>query len=87
MTFTTSESRLTLLILRGVSIANSSVASRFGNFIGEEVGSEEASERGPDAGDYGYGDDISEAPAPTGQELMEIDGQSSRRAPEATPSS
>ncbi|KAJ0336817.1 hypothetical protein COL922a_007506 [Colletotrichum nupharicola] len=44
----------------------------FGNFIGEDVGSEEASERGVDA-DY-YGDDASEAPAPTGQELMEIDG-------------
>ncbi|KAF6820758.1 elongation factor Tu GTP binding domain-containing protein [Colletotrichum sojae] len=46
----------------------------FGNFIGEDVGSEEASERGVDAGDYIYGDDASEAPAPTGQELMEIDG-------------
>ncbi|OLN82861.1 Pre-mRNA-splicing factor cwf10 [Colletotrichum chlorophyti] len=44
----------------------------FGNFIGEDVGSEEASERGAD-GDYVYGDDASEAPAPTGQELMEID--------------
>ncbi|KAK7460051.1 elongation factor Tu GTP binding domain-containing protein [Colletotrichum acutatum] len=45
----------------------------FGNFIGEDVGSEEASERGAE-GDYVYGDDASEAPAPTGQELMEIDG-------------
>ncbi|KAK0379289.1 elongation factor Tu GTP binding domain-containing protein [Colletotrichum limetticola] len=44
----------------------------FGNFIGEDVGSEEASERGAE-GDYVYGDDASEAPAPTGQELMEID--------------
>ncbi|KAJ3949469.1 uncharacterized protein N0V96_000587 [Colletotrichum fioriniae] len=44
----------------------------FGNFIGEDVGSEEASERGVE-GDYVYGDDASEAPAPTGQELMEID--------------
>ncbi|TDZ20517.1 Pre-mRNA-splicing factor cwf10 [Colletotrichum orbiculare MAFF 240422] len=43
----------------------------FGNFIGEDVGSEEASERGV-GGDYVY-DDASEAPAPTGQELMEID--------------
>ncbi|OHE92697.1 elongation factor Tu GTP binding domain-containing protein [Colletotrichum orchidophilum] len=46
----------------------------FGNFIGEDVGSEEASERGAE-GDYVYGDDASEAPAPTGQELMEIDGK------------
>ncbi|EFQ25514.1 elongation factor Tu GTP binding domain-containing protein [Colletotrichum graminicola] len=45
----------------------------FGNFIGEDVGSEEASERGAE-GDYVYGDDASEAPAATGQELMEIDG-------------
>ncbi|GJC85030.1 pre-mRNA-splicing factor CWF10 [Colletotrichum liriopes] len=44
----------------------------FGNFIGEDVGSEEASERGAE-GDYVYGDDASEAPAATGQELMEID--------------
>ncbi|KAK2027229.1 elongation factor Tu GTP binding domain-containing protein [Colletotrichum zoysiae] len=44
----------------------------FGNFIGEDVGSEEASERGAE-GDYVYGDDASEAPAVTGQELMEID--------------
>ncbi|WYZ44299.1 hypothetical protein EsH8_VII_000735 [Colletotrichum jinshuiense] len=44
----------------------------FGNFIGEDVGSEEASERAAD-GDYVYGDDASEAPAPSGQELMEID--------------
>ncbi|KAI3528086.1 elongation factor Tu GTP binding domain-containing protein [Colletotrichum filicis] len=36
----------------------------FGNFIGEDVGSEEASERGAE-GDYVYGDDASEAPAPT----------------------
>ncbi|KAK6214789.1 U5 small nuclear ribonucleoprotein component [Colletotrichum tabaci] len=44
----------------------------FGNFIGEDVGSEEASERGAE-GDYVYGDDASEAPEATGQELMEID--------------
>ncbi|TQN71723.1 Pre-mRNA-splicing factor cwf10 [Colletotrichum shisoi] len=44
----------------------------FGNFIGEDVGSEEASERGAE-GDYVYGDDASEAPGATGQELMEID--------------
>ncbi|KAK2014845.1 elongation factor Tu GTP binding domain-containing protein [Colletotrichum eremochloae] len=46
----------------------------FGNFIGEDVGSEEASERGAE-GDYVYGDDASEAPAGTGQELMEIDDE------------
>ncbi|WQF87230.1 Putative small GTP-binding protein [Colletotrichum destructivum] len=44
----------------------------FGNFIGEDVGSEEASERGAE-GAYVYGDDASEAPGATGQELMEID--------------
>ncbi|GJD02910.1 Elongation factor Tu GTP binding domain-containing protein [Colletotrichum higginsianum IMI 349063] len=44
----------------------------FGNFIGEDVGFEEASERGAE-GDYVYGDDASEAPGATGQELMEID--------------
>ncbi|KDN64558.1 putative elongation factor Tu GTP binding domain-containing protein [Colletotrichum sublineola] len=37
----------------------------FGNFIGEDVGSEEASERGAE-GDYIYGDDASEAPADEG---------------------
>ncbi|EEY17627.1 116 kDa U5 small nuclear ribonucleoprotein component [Verticillium alfalfae VaMs.102] len=45
----------------------------FGNFIGEEAGSEEASEHGANASDYVYGDDASEAPVPTGQELMELD--------------
>ncbi|KAJ0321239.1 hypothetical protein COL5a_009295 [Colletotrichum fioriniae] len=52
----------------------------FGNFIGEDVGSEEASERGVE-GDYVYGDDASEAPAPTGQELMEIDGTGTEDGP------
>ncbi|ROT42335.1 U5 small nuclear ribonucleo protein component [Sodiomyces alkalinus F11] len=47
----------------------------FGNFIGEEAGSEEASERGIDAGDYVYGDEASEAPGTTGQELMEVDDE------------
>ncbi|KAF4124905.1 116 kDa U5 small nuclear ribonucleoprotein component [Geosmithia morbida] len=46
----------------------------FGNFIGEEVESEEASEAGVDANDYVYDDDASEAAGGvTGQELMEVD--------------
>ncbi|KAJ3471673.1 hypothetical protein MRS44_001772 [Fusarium solani] len=49
----------------------------FGNFIGEEAGSEEASEAGVEASDYVYDDEPEEAPGVTGQELMEIDGMSS----------
>jgi U5 small nuclear ribonucleoprotein component len=50
---------------------------RFGNFIGEEVESDEASEAGVDAGDYVYDDAASEGAAGAqGQELMEIDGRS-----------
>ncbi|KAF4463921.1 elongation factor 2 [Fusarium albosuccineum] len=45
----------------------------FGNFIGEEAESEEASEVGVEAGDYVYDDEPDEAPGVTGQELMEID--------------
>ncbi|KAK7404008.1 hypothetical protein QQX98_010235 [Neonectria punicea] len=45
----------------------------FGNFIGDEAGSEEASEVGVDAGDYVYDDEPDEAPGATGQELMELD--------------
>jgi 116 kDa U5 small nuclear ribonucleoprotein component len=45
---------------------------RFGNFIGEDVESEEASEAGVDAGDYVYDDDRDRSV--TGQELMELDG-------------
>ena len=49
---------------------------RFGNFIGEEVGSEEASEAGVDTRDYAYDDDEPDQRASvTGQELMEIDGK------------
>ena len=49
----------------------------FGNFIGEEAeASEEESVRGVDAGNYAYDDDYpEEAPETTGQELMEIDGE------------
>lgn len=47
---------------------------RFGNFIGEEAESEEASEAGAEAGDYIYDDEPEEATGVTGQELMEIDG-------------
>jgi U5 small nuclear ribonucleoprotein component len=49
----------------------------FGNFIGEEAeASEEESVRGVDAGNYAYDDyPEDEAPAPTGQDLMEIDGE------------
>jgi len=43
----------------------------FGNFIGEDVESEEASEAGVDAGDYVYDDDRDRSV--TGQELMELD--------------
>jgi U5 small nuclear ribonucleoprotein component len=46
----------------------------FGNFIGEEVESEEGSEVGVEAGDYVYDDEPDEAPGVTGQELMELDG-------------
>ncbi|RGP66959.1 elongation factor 2 [Fusarium sporotrichioides] len=45
----------------------------FGNFIGEEVESEEGSEVGVEAGDYVYDDEPDEAPGVTGQELMELD--------------
>ncbi|KIL93172.1 elongation factor 2 [Fusarium avenaceum] len=45
----------------------------FGNFIGEEAGSDEASEAGVEAGDYIYDDEPEEAPGVTGQELMELD--------------
>ncbi|KAM0485173.1 hypothetical protein ACHAPX_001154 [Trichoderma viride] len=45
----------------------------FGNFIGEEVESEEASEAGDEAADYAYDDEQEEAPSVTGQELMELD--------------
>ncbi|KAH7001300.1 P-loop containing nucleoside triphosphate hydrolase protein [Ilyonectria destructans] len=45
----------------------------FGNFIGDEAGSEEASEAGVEANDYVYDDEPEEAPGVTGQELMEID--------------
>ncbi|KFA48897.1 hypothetical protein S40293_02574 [Stachybotrys chartarum IBT 40293] len=45
----------------------------FGNFIGEDAGSEEASEVGVQADDYVYDDEPEEAPRATGQELMEID--------------
>lgn len=48
---------------------------RFGNFIGEEVESEEASEAGEEAGDYTYDDEHEGAPSVTGQELMELDGR------------
>ncbi|OAQ78021.1 elongation factor 2 [Purpureocillium lilacinum] len=44
----------------------------FGNFIGEEAASEEASEAGVDAGDYVY-DEEPEQAAGVGEELMEID--------------
>lgn len=43
----------------------------FGNFIGEDVGSEEASEAGVDAGDYVY--DVEPDQSVTGEELMEVD--------------
>lgn len=58
------------------SPANLSSPYRFGNFIGEEAESEEASEAGVDAGDYAYDDEPDEPAHATGQELMEIDGQS-----------
>ncbi|UZP46172.1 hypothetical protein NXS19_013984 [Fusarium pseudograminearum] len=45
----------------------------FGNFIGEEVESEEGSEVGVEAGDYVYDDEPDEAPSVTGQELMQLD--------------
>ncbi|KAI6782274.1 Pre-mRNA-splicing factor cwf10 [Emericellopsis cladophorae] len=45
----------------------------FGNFIGEEVESEEASEVGVDAGDYVYDDASEGAGGAQGQELMELD--------------
>ncbi|CAI6090378.1 unnamed protein product [Clonostachys chloroleuca] len=49
----------------------------FGNFIGEEVESEEGSEVGVDADAYVYDDEADDAaPGVTGQELMEIDGKS-----------
>jgi U5 small nuclear ribonucleoprotein component len=44
----------------------------FGNFIGEEVESDESSEKGADAADYVYDDEPEEAPA---QEDMDIDGK------------
>jgi hypothetical protein len=48
---------------------------RFGNFIGEDVESEEASEVGAEARDYAYDDEEPEQDhGVTGQELMEIDG-------------
>ena len=51
--------------------------SRFGNFIGEEVEeSEDDSQHGIDADAYVYDDYPEEAPEATGQELMEIDGES-----------
>lgn len=46
--------------------------SRFGNFIGEEVESEAASEAGVGAGDYVYDDDQADA---QDEELMEVDGK------------
>lgn len=57
---------------------------RFGNFIGEEAGSEEASEAGVDAGDYVYDDEPEEAEGVTGQELMEIDGTFTMPNPQFT---
>ncbi|KAH7313525.1 P-loop containing nucleoside triphosphate hydrolase protein [Stachybotrys elegans] len=45
----------------------------FGNFIGEDAGSEEASEVGVQAGDYAYDDEPEEATREPGQELMELD--------------
>jgi len=54
---------------------------RFGNFIGEEVGSEEASEQGVDARNYVYDDESEAGHVPTGQELMEIDGATPHTAP------
>jgi hypothetical protein len=47
---------------------------RFGNFIGEDVESEEASERGADASNYVYDEDDA-VPQEPGQELMELDGK------------
>jgi U5 small nuclear ribonucleoprotein component len=49
---------------------------RFGNFIGEAEESEDDSQHGVDAGAYVYDDYPEEAPETTGQELMEIDGNS-----------
>ncbi|PKS12786.1 hypothetical protein jhhlp_000997 [Lomentospora prolificans] len=45
----------------------------FGNFIGEEVESEEGSERGNDAAKYAYDEDNESAAA--GQEVMELDDE------------
>lgn len=45
----------------------------FGNFIGEEVESEAASEAGVDAGDYVYDNESIHPGGVTGEELMEVD--------------
>lgn len=51
------------------------ISSRFGNFIGDDVESDEASETGVDATDYAFDDEPEHsASRVTGQELMEIDG-------------
>jgi hypothetical protein len=47
---------------------------RFGNFIGEDVESEEASDAGVEAADYVYDEEPEETGGVTGQELMELDG-------------
>jgi U5 small nuclear ribonucleoprotein component len=62
---------MTLLVMS--STAN--FLPRFGNFIGEAEESEEGSQHGVDAGAYVYDDEEDEAPAATGQELMEIDDE------------
>ncbi|KYK57599.1 hypothetical protein DCS_04610 [Drechmeria coniospora] len=45
----------------------------FGNFIGEEAASEEASEAGVNAGDYLYDDEADRPDGGAGDELMEVD--------------
>jgi hypothetical protein len=65
------------LLSEARSACTNDEANRFGNFIGEEVESEEGSEVGVDADAYVYDDEADDAaPGVTGQELMEIDGKS-----------